>query len=268
MKAHILIVEDEAILYERLRRVLEKENYSVADYSPSVKDAVSKINAKRPDLVLLDIDLQGNETGLELGKLLNKDYKIPFIYVTQFDDNETFFNGLGTNHEDFMVKTKPRLDSNELLRKIQTVLNRNRSNQNPIVKEAVMGLVGYLDELKEYSTKEISRVPVNYEDIVFFSSKSFVNSAGTEESLKANYIWFQSKDKKCLFLKSSLKEMLSHLPYHFVRINESQIVNIAPGMLNGRINGSRLSIMDREFTIKTTYKEEVKNRLDFYYQGK
>src|SRR5690606_16115279 len=114
-----------AVLYERLRRFLTKENYKIDKYTPSVENALSKIAQKRPDLVLLDINLEGDKTGFNLGELLYKKYKIPFIYVTQYDDDESFYKGLNTQHEDYVVKTKPHLDQKELLRKIQTVLNRN-----------------------------------------------------------------------------------------------------------------------------------------------
>ena len=47
-----------------------------------------------PDIALLDIDLEGEQTGIDLGKILSTNYNIPFIYVTDYDDSETFFEGL------------------------------------------------------------------------------------------------------------------------------------------------------------------------------
>lgn len=264
MKEHILIVENEAILYERLRSKLVKQHYSVDDFTPSVEVAMARINSKRPQLVLLDIQLEGKETGLELGELLSKTYNIPFIYVTQFDDDQTFFKGLTTNHEDFVVKTKPHLDFDELLRKIQTVLHRNQ-NKNTNAKEGIMGLMGYLDEIKELDKNSVSRVPVKYEDIVFFTVKPFINEDNEEEAVKVNYLWFQTKNKDYFFLKSSLRDLQKSLPYHFVRINESYIVNIAPMHFNGRINGSKLCIQNKEYSIKSTYKEELNKRINHFY---
>lgn len=264
MKTHILIVEDEAILYERLRSKLTKENYSVSDYAASVEDAIALINLKRPDLVLLDIELKGNLTGLDLGKQLTEIYKIPFIYITQLDDNQTFYSGLHTNHSDFMVKTKPRLDTKELLRKIQTVLHHKKQS-NATLKKGIMGLIGYLDDLKELDKNRITRVPINYEDILFFTVKPFVNDHNEEENLRANYLWFLTKKGEYYFLKSSLRDLQKALPHNFVRINESYIVNIAEDVLDGRINGSKLSIKNKEFIIKSTYKSEIEKRLSVLY---
>lgn len=264
-KEHILIVEDEALLYKRMRKVLEKEHYSVDEYSPSVADAIACINRQRPDLVLLDIDLQGDQTGLDLGKKLHEIYSIPFIYVTDFNDDQTFYQGLNTHHEHFLVKTKPSLDPKELVRAIQTVLLRNKSIKN-IPKEGIIGLVGYLDDVKKYGNGGVTKVPVKYEDVAYFTVKPFINENEEEEKLRANYLWFLTKSKEYYFLKKSLKEVLEELPYYFVRINESYIVNISSNMLEGRINGSKLSIMKQELIIKDTYKKEFTKRINSLYQ--
>ncbi|MCF6308317.1 MAG: response regulator [Flavobacteriaceae bacterium] len=267
MKAHILIVEDEALLYKRMRKVLEKENYTVDQYTPSVADAIACINTKRPDIVLLDIDLQGKQTGIDLGKKLHEIYNIPFIYVTGFDDDQTFYDGLSTHHEHFIVKTKPRLDPKEIIRIIQTVLKRNTTNDTTFAKEGIIGLVGYLDDVKNYSNNAVAKIPVKYEDIAYFTIKPFSNENDDVEKLRANYLWFLTKDNEYYFLKKSLKEVIRELPHYFVRINESYVVNVSANILQGRINGSRLSIMNQEIIIKDTYKKEFKKRFELLYQS-
>jgi DNA-binding response OmpR family regulator len=266
-KAHILVVEDEALLYKRLRKVLEKEHYSVDDYTPSVAKAIACINAKRPDIVLLDIDLEGEQTGINLGKQLHNEYHIPFIYVTDFEDDQTFYEGLNTHHEQFIVKTKPRLDPKEILRAIKTVLKRNDTKDISFTKEGIMGLVGYLDDVKNYSKSGVTREPVKYKDIAFFTVKPFMNQDNEPEKLRANYLWFLTKTGEYYFLKKSLKEVLRELPHYFVRINESYVANISAEMFGGRINGSRICIMKQELTIKDTYSKEFKKRIELLYQS-
>jgi DNA-binding response OmpR family regulator len=70
MKRKIRIVEEEAIFYRNLRNFPEKNNYEVSDYTKSVDEAIEKIENEQPDLVLLDIDLVGEKTGIDLGKIL------------------------------------------------------------------------------------------------------------------------------------------------------------------------------------------------------
>lgn len=277
-KAHILVVEDKALIYKRLKMLLKVHHYSVDDYAPSVEEAIGNINKKRPDLVLLDIDLQGKHNGIYLGNLLKKEYNIPFIYVTDLDDDQTFYESLQTKHDDFIpkkdinlteeepivIQTKPHLDEKRLIRSIQTILQKQTENQQPL-REGIMGLIGYLEDIKELDKSRVTRVPVKYEDIIFFTVKPFINENEKEETLRANYLWFKTRNGEYFFLKTSLRDIQKTLPYYFVRINESYIVNIAPDVLKGRINGSRLSIQNQEFTIKNTYKGEVNKRLKHFY---
>lgn len=267
MKAHILIVEDESILYERLRRTLAKENYSIDLYTPSVEKAIERITKKRPEIVLLDINLEGDKTGIDLGKLLHEHYQIPFIYVTQFDDNETFFKGLHTHHEHYIVKTKPRLNTEEVIRTIQTVLHKKQQKGEAVIKNGILGLLGYLNEIKEYGKNEVTRIPIEYKNIAFFSTAPFTNDNEIEEKVKTNYLWFLTKKKEHFFLKSSLKDLNKHLPNYFIRINDSYIVNLSPNIFDGRINGSRLSILNHELQIKETYAKELKLRIKRIYHS-
>ncbi|MFD2565906.1 response regulator transcription factor [Pseudotenacibaculum haliotis] len=266
MRAHILIVEDEALLYKRLKKVLGKERYTIDDFTPSVEKALERIQKKRPDIVLLDIDLQGKLSGLDLGKMLYETYGILFIYLTGFDDDRTFYEGLNTHHEHFIVKSKPRLNEKEIIRSIHTTLQKRNSETNVFFKNGIMGLIMYLSDMKDTSHKEITKVPVQFSDISFFTVKPFINEDDKQERLKANYLWFQTKDKNYYFLRSSLSDIIGKLPYHFVRINESYIVNISAKHLTGQISESRISVVNQMFTISERYKKEVKNRFKLLYE--
>jgi len=276
MKAHILIVEDEAILYEGMRRALIKERFTVASYTPSVPIALKRIEEKKPDIVLSDIDLKGKLTGIDLGKKLKYEFKIPFIYITKFDDHQTFYKGLLTEHEQFIVKAKPTFNTQEMVRAIETVLQRikkqteNIEIEDPILNatphhKGVMGLTNYLDILKDGGLTDISRVPVPYEEIVFFTVKPIKKSSGNTENIRTNYLWFQTLSGNQFYLKTSLRQLQQQLPFQFARINESYIVNLDPHILKGRINGSKLSIAGEVLTVKDTYKETVKKKIGTLY---
>jgi len=255
MKAHILIVEDEAILFEKLRKKLVKENYSVSDYTPSVEEALGSINHKRPDIVLLDINLQGEYSGLDLGKMLSEEYKIPFIYVTEREDNQTFYEGLNTNHEDFVVKVNRKLDIEGLIRKIQTVLNRYKSKPNHPIKDALSVYVDYIYNLTELGGEDISQVPLQFEDVAVITRNSSEkdeelsgkNGKAVYKKVDTNYAQVVTWDDKKYYVRGNLASILNTLPHYFVRISEHSIVNIKDAILNGRINGKRLKIRDTVF---------------------
>lgn len=81
MKEKILIVEDEFIVANDLRIMLERSGYSVCGIAPSVAKALQLIASKKPDWILLDIFLQGDKTGIDLAGEL-KEMQIPFIYIS------------------------------------------------------------------------------------------------------------------------------------------------------------------------------------------
>jgi len=81
MKKKILIVEDEFIVANDLRIMLEKAGYKVCGIAPSVVKALELIAAKEPDWILLDIFLQGDKTGIDLAGQLTE-IGIPFIYIS------------------------------------------------------------------------------------------------------------------------------------------------------------------------------------------
>ena len=274
MKAHILVVEDESILYERLRRFLINENYGVDKFTPDVDTALERIHFKKPDIVLLDIQLEGDKSGLYLGKLLSEQYKIPFIYVTDLGDDETFYEGLHTNHEFFIVKTKPNINTKELLRVIQTILKKNKPLYPTVNKTGILGLVDYKDKINKEESKLLNAITVPFENIFYFSNLPFdkANILTDIESLKENYLWFKAKvmngsksETEILLMESSLDNLVKQLPLHFARINQNYIVNLHPSIFKGRVNGSYIRINDQEFNITRTYKKELEDRIKKMY---
>lgn len=273
-KAHILIVEDKALLYKRLCMALTHENYSVDKYTPSVEKALERIQSKRPDMVLLDICLEGTLTGIDLGKMLHQEYKLPFIYVTDYEDDETFFEGLNTNCEHYLVKTKPHLDIKQVVRSIQTALHRLRKEQGLGVKDALLCFTDYIGQTRENNCTQISQIPVPFEEIVVVTTnstkknirKSLEKGRTHFQKLKTNYTRIENWKGQSFYLPVSLSELGGKLPHYFVRINESEIVNIGHHTLEGRINGSRIKVGEYIYRISKTYKSEVEKRFEMLYQ--
>jgi len=276
LNEYILIVEDEAVLYRRMKKILSKESFQVSDYTPSVTEALKKINTKRPDLVLLDIKLQGDLTGIDLGKMLYENYHIPFIYVTDFDNDMFFSKALETHHDHYLVKTKPRINANELKRAIYTALKRNQSKSNDENKKisgstkpsklGISALVDYLDALKKYHNDDVTRKTVLFEDIAFLTS-DIKHLVTFNNDFRKNYIWFITKNKNIYYLKKSLKDLCMDLPKNFLRVSDSYIVNLSPATYQGRINNKKISVCDEVITIGHSYKEKFDAKIkELYYE--
>jgi DNA-binding LytR/AlgR family response regulator len=286
-KAHILVVEDKSLIYKRIKMILKAHHYDVDIYTPSVEKAIGCINKKRPDLVLLDIDLQGEHDGRYLGKLLHSTYHIPFIYVTDYDDTQTFYESLDTAPNDFISKekiqlheeatvlhTKPHLDEDRLIRAIQLALKKIKTAPQPIIKDAIIANTDYIDETKHKGNTEITQVIVPYKDVAYFTTNSAeVDEEKTKFSNKIEYVKMrinntrlQTWDGNSYIIPDNLSPILRKLPNYFVRISNDFIVSLSPEILDGRINGRRLQIRNQIFIISENYKTEVEKRFSMLYE--
>ena len=103
MKAKILIVEDQFIEAKSLNVILINAGYSTCTIARSVAVALSIIEKEKPDLVLVDIFLQGEETGIDLGKILNEK-NMAFVYLSANSNRQILEEAKPTKPYGFMVK--------------------------------------------------------------------------------------------------------------------------------------------------------------------
>jgi|GEM_PF-2355846 len=85
----VLIVEDELIIAEDMKRRLEKLGYDVDDVVLSGKELFERIRKGRPDVILMDIHLGGDADGVDLAAKLREAEDIPVIFVTAYADEAT-----------------------------------------------------------------------------------------------------------------------------------------------------------------------------------
>src|SRR4051812_16317751 len=103
MNKKILIVEDQFIEANNLQIILEKAGYTVCPIASSYDEALTIIAADEPDLVLLDIFLDGELTGIDLAWVL-KERGIAFIYLSANSNKETLEAAKQTKPFGFLVK--------------------------------------------------------------------------------------------------------------------------------------------------------------------
>ncbi len=100
----ILIVEDEPIIADDIALTLEDYGYVVHGIAASVPEALAAIRTSVPQMALVDINLEGERTGIELGSLLNKKHHIPFMYITSHFDDETIQQVKATQPLAYLIK--------------------------------------------------------------------------------------------------------------------------------------------------------------------
>ncbi len=102
--ARILIVEDEQIVALDTRMHLERNDYTVVGIHASGEEAVASIESTRPDLVLMDIQLQGELDGVETAEIIKDRFGLPVILLTAYADDETVQRAKLTQPFAYLIK--------------------------------------------------------------------------------------------------------------------------------------------------------------------
>jgi PAS domain S-box-containing protein len=123
----ILIVEAERFIANDLNRRLKSSGYSVISAASSGKDALNHIKENKPDLVLMDVSLQGETDGMAAGRKVIAKYAVPVIYMTAHTDKSLLKEAKTSGAYGFLVR--PFQDS-ELKATIELALYRHKTERN------------------------------------------------------------------------------------------------------------------------------------------
>jgi two-component system, cell cycle sensor histidine kinase and response regulator CckA len=122
-RPQIMVVEDESIVAEDMKAMLEGFGYTVAAVAFSGEDAVRKAVDTHPDLVLMDIVLKGQMSGVEAVERIRSRCNVPVVYVTAYADEKTVRRAKVT--EPFGYILKP-FDARELQTAIEIALYKHQ----------------------------------------------------------------------------------------------------------------------------------------------
>jgi CheY-like chemotaxis protein len=120
-KVKICIVEDECIVAQELKLKLMAFGYDVSAIVSSGEEAIEETQRSTPDLVLMDIGLQGNMDGIEAADRIHANFDIPVIYLTSYSDEATRKRADKTRHFGFLLKP---FEIEDLVKIIEKALSR------------------------------------------------------------------------------------------------------------------------------------------------
>ena len=84
-----LIVEDEFLIANDLEVTMHAIGFDDCDLAPNAKQAHSLSMIGRPDIVVVDVCLEGGREGIEVGRWLREMFDVPVVFVTSYSDSET-----------------------------------------------------------------------------------------------------------------------------------------------------------------------------------
>ncbi len=124
MKSKILLVEDEIIVARDIQDRLESLGYAVVGIAVSGQEAIGYAEKYRPDLILMDIRLQGEMDGIQAADHIRKRFDIPVIFLTSYSDNGIVRRAKVS--EPFGYLLKPIFEDGELRAGIEVALYKSR----------------------------------------------------------------------------------------------------------------------------------------------
>lgn len=211
----ILIVEDNVIIADDMQSMLEEIGYEIVDNVIVYEQAERVLKAEQVDLVLIDIILASDKTGIDLGKHIRENYDIPFIFVTSNSDRATVENAKTVKPNGYLVKP---FEQQDLYTSIEIALSNFTYGAGKTAAEGSMG-----DEDVPLSNSVLK-------DSIFVKKQHLYYRIqfGDIQFIKADNVYLEvnTVDKKFL-VRSPLKDYLEKLPKKkFYRAHKSYIVNV------------------------------------------
>jgi PAS domain S-box-containing protein len=134
--SRILIIEDEAITAMELEETLKRRGYEIVGIASNGGTGIRIAKERWPDLILMDIRIEGKLDGIETANQINAFHEIPIIFLTAYSDDETLSRAIKTKSHGFMLKP---FNEKELFSTIELVIQKHRSYQKAVAFERVMG---------------------------------------------------------------------------------------------------------------------------------
>ena len=245
---NIVVVEDESIVSKDIQQSLKKLGYNVVGAAATGEKAIELVDEFKPDLVLMDIMLKGQMSGIEAAGVIKERHSIPVIYLTAYADENTLAKAKVTEPYGYIIKPFKEVDIHT---SIEMALYKHEKNQE-VEKERDL-----LFSLVEGQGGT---------DIVFVKSKSRQVKLNTSdiyyvEALK-DYVVINLLNSRYT-IHSTMKDIERKLSGgDFIRVHRSFIVRLDK---IAAIEHSNLVLEDDKKLVPVggSYKEELQKKLKF-----
>lgn len=209
---NILVVEDESIVAKDIQVCLKRLGYDVVGVVSSGEDAVEKAREFDPDLVMMDIMLKGEMSGIDAANEIRRRKDIPVIFLTAYTDRDTVDKAKESEPYGYIIKPFKEID-------IQTAIEialYKHSKESEVRKERDLyySMVEKNDSVDMMFVKANQRlVKIRYADIYFI------------EALK-DYVVINATERR-FTIHSTMKDIERKMPEKdFIRVHRSFIVRM------------------------------------------
>lgn len=233
-KVKVLLIEDEFIIAEELKEKLESYGYEVHGPMDNAEEAIKEIDSLKPDVCLVDINLEGKLNGLDFAEAI-VDKNIAIIFLTALSDEKTLERAKSIGPAAYIIKP---YEEKNLAVAIDLAFSQLSDSEK--ADEYLIADSFFIKENFKFNK-------VNLEDILYLEAKG-------------SYTEIVTPNKKYT-LSLNLKTISSKVDNsNFQRIHRSYVVNVSK---IDAFDGNQVIIAENKIPIANSYREEFLKRFKF-----
>lgn len=204
----ILIIEDDQLTAESTKLLLQEFGFTVKAIANNIEAALSFLNKESFDIALVDVDLNGKQSGIEIGTIISYQFHIPFIFITGITDATVIAEAVKAKPAAYLVKPP------------------NAATLFACIQNAI----------QNFTTQQVAASNINLPaDFFFVKTGNKLKKVFWDEivvlSSSGNYTILTTKDKTEHYLRSSLAMTLKfQIPQshqaNFIQLSRSEAVQI------------------------------------------
>ena len=205
MSTRIVVVEDERIVALNLQQRLIKLGYEVPAMAVSARQALNAVETTQPDIVLMDIHIEGDVDGIDAAASINDKFHTPVIYLTAYSEENTLRRARKTKPYGYLLKPFSERELHATIqmalerRKFEVALSDNEQRLRLALEAANMGeweltehsshpqmlYAGQADIIFGYPEQTFSGSREQFMNLVLEPDQAIVNAA-IDQSLRDN----------------------------------------------------------------------------------
>jgi len=238
-----LIVEDELIIAEDMKGMLQEMQHEVIGIAGDCEEAMEILDRDVPDIALIDIHLRGGDDGISLALSMRGKYDIPIIFITSYSDKTTVDRAKQVRPEGYIVKPFEKAD---LYTAIEIAMNNFSMRQKKGVRIEKEDSEGVVIRDSIFIRKDYMLIKVKFDDLIWIRSE-------------LNYLELFCRENKHL-VRSTMKDFVDKLPSDtFLQVHKSYCINIK---FVTAIDHSNIWLKNVQVPIGRSYLEMVKKTLN------
>ncbi len=234
------VLDDEVVICETIVKYLLDLGYSAPEYALNYDEAIELLRTYLPDVMLLDINIGGQKSGIDLARHIRSTYSVPLIFISSYSDSKTVQEATHVKPNGYLVKP---FTKNDLFVAIETALS-NYSKEISTQAESTSQVKLLPDSI--FVKQDSLFVKLPFSEILYFKSDGV-------------YIEIFTLHKKYL-IRETMKSLLSLLPENqFFQTHRSYIVHLKH---IDAVNTEYIVVNNENLPLSRTQREEFLMRMN------